>query len=457
MTGADRVDVAVVGAGISGLACAFFCRSLGMRVAVFESTSDPGGCIRTVHEQGCIVESGPQSLMSSPALSELIDALGMRGDVVAPAPAAKRRYVLTRAGLVAVPTSPPALLLSRLISIGGKWRLMREPFVAKRTAEGDESVASFVRRRAGAEIVDAVAGPFLAGINAGDSEQISVRSTFPALEKMEREHGSVLRAIRASGIPKARPASFSFSRGNQELPRALAASLGDAVALRSPVERIELTSPGVALRVGGDKQGTVRADHVVVCADGAAAAHLIEPLSATAARELAAIDCAPVVQIALVYPRAAVGVPLDGFGFLPSRSAAVRILGAVWNSVSFPDRCADGDVLVTVFIGGALDRALTAKSDDELVTIAHADVSRAMKIRRANARVVALFRSPTGIPQYTLGHDARVRAVEEAMTHIPAVMLCGNSLHGVSVSDCVRQARGVAHHVAHAAGRTEGT
>jgi oxygen-dependent protoporphyrinogen oxidase len=334
---------------------------------------------------------------------------------------------------------------------------MLEPFLAKRTAEGDESVASFGRRRAVAEIVDAVAGPFLAGINAGDSEQISVRSTFPALEKMEREHGSVLRAIRASGIPKARPASFSFSRGNQELPRALAASLGDAVALRSPVERIELTSPGVALRVGGDTQGTVRADHIVVCTDGAAAARLIEPLSAAAARELAAIDSAPVVQIALVYPRAAVGVPLDGFGFLPSRSAAVRILGAVWNSVSFPDRCADGDVLVTVFIGGALDRALTAKSDDELVTIAHADVSRAMKIRRADARVVALFRSQTGIPQYTLGHDARVRAVEEAMTHIPAVTLCGNSLHGVSVSDCVRQARGIAHHVAHTAGRSEGT
>ena len=264
MNDLDRidVDVAVVGAGISGLACAFGCRSLGMRVVVFESANEAGGCIKTVHDQGCIVEGGPQSLVTAPALSELVDALGLRGDIVASAPAAKRRYVLTRGGLIPVPASPPALLLSRLMSIGAKWRLMREPFVAKRTADGDESVASFVRRRGGEEIVDAVAGPFMAGINAGDPEQISVRSTFPVLEKMEREHGSVLRALRASGMPKARPASFSFSRGNQVLPRALAAALGDAVALRSPVERIEIASPGATLFVGGP--GCREADRAAV-------------------------------------------------------------------------------------------------------------------------------------------------------------------------------------------------
>jgi oxygen-dependent protoporphyrinogen oxidase len=440
----NDVDVAVVGGGISGLACAFGCRSLGLRVAVFESANETGGCIKTVYDQGCIVEGGPQSLVTSPALSELVDALSLRGDIVASAPAAKRRYVFTREGLIPVPASPPALLMSRLVSTGGKWRLMREPFVAKRTADGDESVASFVRRRGGEEIVDAVAGPFMAGINAGDPEQISVRSTFPALEKMERDYGSVLRALRVSGMPKARPPSFSFSRGNQMLPRALAAALGDAVALRSPVERIEIESPGVTLLVGGDRRRKVRAHHVVVCAEGPAAARLIEPLSAVAARALAAIGSAPVVQIAFAYPRSAVGVPLDGFGFLTTRSAAVRILGAVWNSVSFPDRCAAGDVLVTAFIGGAIDRALTAKPDDELVAIAHADVCRAMKIAGAPARVIALFRWDVGIPQYTLGHDERVRAIEEAMTRIPAVTLCGNALHGVSVADCVRQARDVA-------------
>ena len=428
-----------------------------MRVAVFESEAEPGGCIKTIRAKGCVVEGGPQSLMSSPAISEMIDALAMRGDVVTSAPEAKRRYVLTKGGLVSVPSSPPALLMSRLISTGGKWRLMREPFVAKRATDADESVASFVRRRAGAEVAEAVAGPFVAGINAGDAEQISVRSAFPALERMEREHGSVLRAIRASGIPKARAASFSFSGGNQMLPRSLAASFGDAIAFRSPVEYIELSAPGVTLHVGGDRQGMFQADRVVISTDCATAARLIGPLSAAAARELAAIDSAPVVQIALVYPRDAVGVPLDGFGFLPSRTAGVRILGAVWNSVAFPGRCADADVLVTAFIGGALDRALSTKSDDELAAIADADIGRAMKIRHANARVVACMRPHVGIPQYTLGHDARVRAIEEAMTHIPAVTLCGNMLHGVSVSDCVRNARNSARQVARDAGYLEGT
>lgn len=450
MTVGGDVDVAIVGAGISGLACAFACRALGMRVALFEATDEPGGCIKTVRMGEYLIEGGPQSFVSSPALDDLIDGLAMRSDVVVSAPAARRRYVLTRRGLIAVPTSPPAMVWSRLLSTRAKWRLMREPFVAPRKGEDDESVASFVRRRAGQEIADVVAGPFVAGINAGDPEKISVRSMFPVLERMEREHGSVLRGLRKTGAPRGRATSFSFSKGNHALPIALATSLGDSISYRSTVESLEVGRAGASVAVGGDRPRNVRAERVVIAAPAGLAARLVAPFAADVSRELSAIEYAPVVQLALSYPRGAIGVPLDGFGFLASSDADAPILGAVWNSVAFPTRSNVDDVLVTAFVGGARDRTITLRTDEELVTIVDDALRRAMKIAGAKARSVATFRFTAGIPQYNLGHDERLRAIEAGIARHPAVTLCGNYLRGLSVGDCVRQARELALQFSHA-------
>jgi oxygen-dependent protoporphyrinogen oxidase len=449
MDGGD-VDVAIVGAGISGLTCAFACRMQGMRVALFEATDEPGGCIKTLHVGDSLIEGGPQSFVSSPALDDLVDGLGMRGDVVTSSPAAKRRYVLTRRGLVAVPSSPQAMIWSRLLSSRAKLQLLREPFVPARGNDDDESVASFVRRRAGREIADVVAGPFLAGINAGDPEKVSVRSMFPVLERMEREHGSVLRGIRKTGLPKARATSFSFTIGNHALPAAIAAALGDSLSFRSPVERIEIRPNGATVTAGGDRPRTVQAAHLVIAVPAAAAAHLVAPFAPDAALELNAIEYAPVAQLALVYPRSSIGVPLDGYGFLASHDADARILGVVWNSVAFPSRAKADDALMTAFIGGARDPALTMRTDDELIAIAHDDLRRAMKIDGTKPRSAAVFRWTDGIPQYNIGHERRLTSIEKAMARNPAVILCGNYLRGLSVGDCVRHAREVALGFSHA-------
>ncbi|HEY5095876.1 MAG TPA: protoporphyrinogen oxidase [Candidatus Eremiobacteraceae bacterium] len=444
MTDDVQVDVAVIGAGISGLACAFACQTLGKRVAVFEEATDSGGCIKTLRPEGCIVEGGPQSYLSAPALDDLVDALGLRNKVVAPAAAAKRRYILTRRGLIAVPSSPQSLLFSPLLSAGAKWQLLCEPFVKRRSSDDDESVASFVRRRAGREIADVVAAPFLAGVNAGDPETISMRSAFPALERMEHDHGSLLRALRTTKAPKRRPASFSFAQGNDTLPLALTALLGKSVKLGAPVDRFVITPEGATLSVGGERPEEVRAKRVVIAVPAGAAAELLAPIAPEAARELNAIDYAPVVQLAFVYRRDAIGVPLDGFGFLATKDSGVRVLGAVWNSVAYPKHCAEGDALVTAFFGGALDPTAAIEADDELLTIAHADLRRAMKISGAKPRLAAVFRWDTGIPQYNIGHEVRLRSIEASLARLPEIALCGNFLRGISVGDCVRQAREVA-------------
>jgi oxygen-dependent protoporphyrinogen oxidase len=450
MTDGGDVDVAIIGAGISGLACAFACRALGMRVAVFEAADEPGGCIKSLRVGDYLIEGGPQSFVSSPALDDLIDGLGIRSDVVVSAAAAKRRYVLTRRGLIAVPTSPPAMIWSRLLSTRAKWRLMREPFVAPRRSDDDESVAAFVRRRAGHETADVVAGPFVAGINAGDPEKISVRSMFPLLQRMEREHGSVLRGLRKTGAPKTRAASFSFSKGNHALPAALATWLGDSISYGSPVESLEVNSASASVAVGGARPRNVRAERVVIATPAGIAARLVAPFAPDVSRELSAIEYAPVVQLALAYPRGAIGVPLDGYGFLASSDADARILGAVWNSIAFPMRSNVDDVLITAFVGGARDPAMTTRTDEELVTIVDGALRGAMKIAGAKARSIATFRFTEGIPQYNLGHDKRLQVIETGIARQPAVTLCGNYLRGLSVGDCVRQARELALRFSHA-------
>jgi protoporphyrinogen/coproporphyrinogen III oxidase len=437
----DPLDIAIIGAGISGLTCAFECRAIGLRAAVFESDGEPGGCIRTIRRDGFIAEGGPQSLLASQPLTDLCRALGLTSKLLAASASAKKRYIATARGLVALPMSPLALLSTPLLSASAKWRLLREPAVPARANAEDETIGAFVTRRTCREIVDAAVGPYVAGLCAGDPDEISVRSAFPALEAMEREHGSVLRAVRRRRSSAVRAATVSFERGNGILIESLASSLGDVVRVQSPVDRIARDDTGFTLSIGGTTPATVRSKKVVLAVPVAAAARLLAVIAPASARAISEIPGAPVAQVALAYPRAAIGVPLDGFGFLATRLAPVRLLGAVWNSIVFPNRSGADDVLVTAFLGGARDASILSLSDEAIAAIAHDDLERVMQIAPSKPRVVAGFRWDAGIPQYTLGHDRRVQAIEDGLAQVPGLAVCGNFLHGLSVPDCIRQAR----------------
>jgi oxygen-dependent protoporphyrinogen oxidase len=441
---AESLDVAIVGAGISGLTCAFECRAVGLRAAVFEADSEPGGCIRTIRRDGFIAEGGPQSLLASQPLTDLCRALGLTSKLLPASASAKKRYIATAQGLVALPMSPLALLSTPLLSARAKWRLLREPAVPARTSAEDETIGAFVTRRTCREIVDAAVGPYVAGLCAGDPDEISVRAAFPALEAMEREHGSVLRAVRSRRSSAARAATASFERGNAVLIESLASSLGDAVRTQNTVERVASDDSGFTLSIGGTSHAAVRAKKVVLAVPVAAAARLLAGIAPASARAVNEIPGAPIAQVALAYPRAAFGVPLDGFGFLATRLAPVRVLGAVWNTIVFPNRSGADHVLVTAFLGGTRDASILELSDEAIAAIAHDDLERVMQIAPSKARVVAGFRWDAGIPQYTLGHDRRVQAIEDGISQVPGLSVCGNFLRGLSVSDCIRQARSVA-------------
>jgi oxygen-dependent protoporphyrinogen oxidase len=462
------LDVAVVGGGISGLTCAFYLKQAGKDVTVFEAQDAVGGCIRSITAHECIADGGPQSFTLSPELARLIREAGVEGAVLAPPAGGLRPYLFVNGRLIAVPTSPAQMLTTPMLSARGKLRALADLVLPRHSPDGEETVAAFVRRRAGQEVLARIVTPYVGGIFAGDPEALSVEAAFPGLVELERKHGSIIRGVLASRRrghapaqagravekngadrpgPGRRAGTFAFRGGNDLLPRALAERLGTAIRLGAKVEAMWQRGAWMELAVEasqGRERRRVVARRIVIATPAAQTAALLESLEPAAAQALRSIPSPPVVQVALAYPRDAAGVPLDGFGFLAARSEGVRILGCVWNSAMFADRSPADRVLLTAFLGGALDPAIMDDDDDEIVRTAHRDLKRVLKIRDVAPVVVGGFRWQEAIPQSTPGHAARLATIERCLRGLPQVRLCGNYLGNPSVAACVERAAALA-------------
>ena len=475
----EPIDIAVIGGGISGLACAFWAKQKGRSVALFEASPDIGGSITTTRAGNRIADGGPQSFAVSDAFLQLVEDAGLNAAVIDSAPQAAMAYIYHGGRLHAAPRSPQTLIGTSLLSPVAKLRLLAEPFIAKSTAD-DESVAAFVRRRVGGAVLDRLVAPFVSGVYAGDPAKLSVRSAFPMMAQFERDEGSIIRGAmrrkraaasapdtgsestdradtqtngateasageRSSSLnqPSRPRRNVGFRGGNDVLPRTLAARLGSDFTVNAPVKALWQRGQWMEMLVKGHSgDERIVAKSVVIATPAKAAAELLELLEPGAAKALRAIMHPCVVQIALAYPKGAVGVAIDGFGFLPARGSGMRILGCVWNSAMFADRCPPDEVLVTVFLGGVLDPTAASQTDEELARIAHADVAKVMRINAAPT-VVAGFRWQEAIPQYNLGHAERLRAIDAGLSRLPNVHLCGNYLRGPSVPECIALAREV--------------
>src|ERR1700675_3140427 len=231
----NPTQVAVIGAGISGLACAYRLQQLGTDVTVFESNSAAGGMIDSVEKDGFLFEAGPQSFQGTPALLDLIRELGLESQLQK-ADARAPRYVLLHSHLRKIPMSPQALLASTLLNPVSRWKIASEPFKKSQPPTEEESVAAFVRRKFGSEILEYLVSPFVSGVYAGDPEQLSLKAAFPSLAEWERDYGSVIRgAIKsrpAGGKKIAKPSLCSFRKGVAALPNALAAKLANNLRTR---------------------------------------------------------------------------------------------------------------------------------------------------------------------------------------------------------------------------------
>jgi len=438
----------VVGGGISGLSCAFALRRAGLNAILLESAARPGGVIRSEQRDGWLFEHGPQSFTATAPLLQLIREIGLDSEI-ARADSRAPRFVLVNGSLVPVPLGPLAFFASSLLGWKTKFSLLADLFSRSRPPEPDESLAAFIRRKFTPELLERLAGPFVSGIYAGDPERLSLRSAFPMLHASEAARGSLIRGMFAVAKaekaahpqkgPREKSALISFRSGNDALPQALGRHLGDSLWLNSTARQIEHTPRApqrFSLRVlRGDREETILCDHLILATPPDRAGELLAHLDPQFAAHLAAIEFASVAVVSLGFSSSQIARSMTGFGFLVPRSAGLRLLGSVWNSSLFPGRAPQGAVLFANFMGGASDPAIANLPPRELIEIAQRELAPILGIQ--GQPIFSEVRTyPRAIPQYNLGHSARLAAINSLRTNFPGLWLAGSYWKGPAVYSC---------------------
>ncbi len=444
--------VVVIGGGISGLACAYHLRQTGIPARVLESAMRPGGVIGTWEKDGFRFENGPQSFLATQPLLELVGDLELEKDLLHADPKAPR-YILSRGRLVPAPLAPPSLLTTPLLGARTKWRILSEMLHRTRPPEDDESIASFVRRKFGDELLNQMAAPFVSGIYAGDPEKLSLRATFPALYEFENKYGSVLRGAMKSRPAKGTPRAglCSFREGMQMLTNTLGAKMLDSLLTLTTVSALRRGEangkPSFEIEFRRDTHTvTIPASAVVVATPTQASSEILKELSDRFPPAFARVEYAPVAIVAAGYRLDQIRQPNKGFGFLVPRNEGLRVLGTVWNSSLFPGRAPEGMACFTSFAGGATDPALLELSDVEITRIICDEVQRVLRIT-GNPVITHIHRYARAIPQYNLGHSETLSELNALVSAIPGLFLAGNYLSGPSIGACVEQANQTAEAV----------
>lgn len=442
-----KFDAIIIGAGLTGLVAAYRLKQLGRDVLLIERGSRVGGVIHSRVVDGFLIETGANSFRGTDELLDLIEELGLTGELATADPRAPA-YVYSGGELHAVPMNLAALVKTKLLSTSAKLRLLKEPVMKASEASEEESIASFVSRRLGKEVLDNLVAPFLSGVYAGDPEWLSVQACFPKLAGFETEAGSILLgALKAARQKQEKPKRklrpyrlCSFRAGMKALPLRLAEELGDSLMTETQVVGIGKSPKGFELSIEQTgERSRLNCSTLIVATPAYAAAKLVEPIAPEIAALLAEIPYVSLASVPLAYRTEQVARRLDGFGFLAPRHAGLRTLGSIWNSFLFADRAPAGWTLTTNFIGGATDPEAVRLSEDELVQTVHGDLKRVLGIT-GEPQPLPITRHQRAIPQYEIGHAARVVKLEAALHNHAGLRLAGNYLRGVSIGDCVANA-----------------
>jgi oxygen-dependent protoporphyrinogen oxidase len=460
--------IAIIGGGVSGLAAAFALEQQKKNGAppeyvLFESSAHFGGVIHTENVDGCVVEAGPDSFLTEkPWAADLCRELGLGDQLIGSNDAERKTYILVKGRLVPfpdglqfmVPTRLASAFFSPLFSWRTKGRIVREWFYHPASRDSDISVAEFVERHYGREMVERVADPLLAGVYGGSADELSVKSVLPRFLEMEAKYGSLGRAmvtaarnrpnpatgaeLRSAGQPrKAVPTLFtSLRNGMQQMVDSLVARVPVAARrLNASVEAVRAES-GKWLVVSGGR--TEEFDAVILATPAYAAAELLADASAELAAELNAIRYSSSVTVILGFDRKVRAALPAGFGFLVPRAEKRRILAATFVHNKFEHRAPDDRALVRCFLGGTRDEEILQRSDDELQTIVRQELQHILGIT-AKPLLVRVFRWKQAMAQYEIGHKDRVERIQRLVGAMPGLALAGNAYGGIGVPDCVRE------------------
>ncbi len=424
--------VAVIGAGATGLAAARELHARGISVVVYDAQERVGGTAWTIRDGGWQAEWGPNTLAAGDDVVELLRGFGVAELLVDAAPDATRRFLVRKGLPREVPTKPPKLLASSLFPLGAKLALVTEPWRRPRSAEApEETVADFVRRRLNDEWLQQAVGPFVSGVYAGDPEKLSLPEAFPRMQALEQTYGSLIKGAVKLGRTGALRRMLNAPGGIGSLMTALAAPLPE-MRFGSPLAALKRSGSAWRVRTVAGEEDSF--DQIVLTVPAHPAAALIRPLDAELAARLEAVDYPPMVVVHHGYARDHVAHPLNGFGVLIPRREGIRTLGTLFPSSMFAGRTPAGHVLLTSYIGGALDRDILSASDADVLSIVLAENACLFGIGSPPAwtRVIRVERA---IPQYNLGHGGVRQAARNTEERLRGLFLRGNYTGGIALGD----------------------
>lgn len=434
------MKIAVIGGGISGLSCAYYLDRAGHNTLVFDPA--PGGPIGTVTIEGCILETGPDSwLAAKPWAEQLIRELGLGDELMGSNDAGRRTYVLRHGQFVilpeglqmVVPTKIWPVVESRLFSWQTKFRMATEMFRSPQ-ALPDRSVSEFVADHFGEEAVAYLAEPLLAGVYGGSPDDLSAASVLPKFVEYEQRYGSVVVGTMRDKRKSSGQSIFKTMRhGMGTLIDTLTARLN---LVRSHVESIARSETGWLIFADGQWQ---LYDHVVLACGANNAARLIAPTDARLGELLGAIPYTGSSIWTFGYRRAEVPHPLDAFGFLVPKAERRAIMACTWVGTKWQGRVPEDKAVFRCF---STDPDVTREA-------ALADLNRLMGMT-AQPIFALNHRWTDSMPQYSVGHTARVQEIEARAAEIPGLSLIGNAFHGIGIPDCVRSAQKAAERIGRA-------
>lgn len=442
----------IIGGGIAGLATAFYLHEAGASFTLLECAPRFGGKIKSAEQDGFLIEGGPDSFITQkPATLELCRRLGLEEQFVGSSTgkgsttyvwSGGRLHPMPEGMMLMAPTMVLPFLRSRLISWPGKLRMGMEFFLPRKRDGEDESLGAFVRRRLGHEALEKIAGPLMGGIHAADPDKLSLRSTFPMFLEMEQKHGSLLRAMmkrpkrkQAPGAKKL-PMFMALRGGLEQLASALVAQL-PADSLRSGCCVLSVRRESEQYRLALSDGTSMLADDVVFAAPAHVTAGLLQLLDPALADQLRGIPYVSTATVSLGFRSADIPNPLPGAGFIVPPTESRRITACSWSSQKFQHRAPHDSVLLRVFIGGAFAEHLAELDNEELVQLAREELQTIMGIT-AKPVLTSSYRWRKANPQYNVGHQQRVAAIERTLTKYPGLHLAGAAYRGSGIPDCIQ-------------------
>ena len=473
--------IVIVGGGIAGLAAAHRLveikdqSGVDLEVVLLEATSRLGGSIATERFGDFVVEAGPDSFITEkPWAFRLCERLGLTSRLVSTQATYRKIYVVHKGKLEPLPegfflVAPTRLwpfFQTPLFSWRGKLRMTAELFLPRGGPDGDESLGSFVRRRFGREVLDRVAQPLIGGVYASDPEKLSLTATLPHFKEMERKRRSVIWAMWSEQRSRAHnrePGSgarwslfVTLADGMQELVDALVKRLSNVtIRLNSQVTHLVLDPNTNIWRVAVDGNGTVDADAIILAAPAYQSAAVLSLVSAAAAQELTKIPYASTATVNLAYRVEEFPQTLDGFGFIVPAAESRNIMACTFSSLKYPGRAPRDHVLLRAFVGGSLQTELFQDDDEAMEKNVRHELASLLGVK-GRPLFSRIRRHPHSMPQYHLGHQARVERIETALRKFPTLALAGGAYHGVGISDCVRSGEEAAEKVVNQVGNQPG-